>query len=420
MNLDRDLQAREYANRALLALETGLHDEALKLITRSIQINPQNAETRIIQVKIDLALHRPVSALAALDQHDLYAPFRRDLPEVSCLRAEAFLSSKQMFKAQQILERVTADYPEYALGHRLLAQCLLATNQKVAGIKHLSLLVELEPDDAVSVQALASLVQETDPRQSLKLMLSLPQKSLSPDELLYLARLHQKLEQLCEAQIIYSQLIDSEISDPQVFLEAGMLADEMGENQRAVNYLQTVIDMRETTAVKAYCQLALVHMHAGRFSQAGLCWFKASRLDRPQAKPWAGLLVCALASCKPTLVARVSEALDQRCNPITRRNLIAELWAHAACGKIVNEQTQRDQLEPQLVATPLQALLDHAANTLSEHAAQYPTRADTYYHLANCQQAMGESDDAREFVKKAIRINPNYTTAQQLHEKLAA
>ncbi|MBL4700305.1 MAG: tetratricopeptide repeat protein [Phycisphaeraceae bacterium] len=420
MNLDRDLQARDYSNRALLALEAGLLDDAIKLVTRSVQLDPKNCETRITQVKIDLALHRPVGALAALDQHDLHAPHRRDLPDVSCLRAQAFLLSKQTFKAQQVLERVTADYPKHAMGHRLLAQCLLATNQKAAGIRHLTLLVALEPKDVLSVQSLASLVEDTNPRASLNLMLSLPQDSISPDVLLYQARLHYKLEQLCEAQVIYSRLIVSGISDPQIFLEAGQIADEMGENKHAVKYLEKAIEFGGEIVGSAYCQLALVHMHGGRFDQAGFCWWKASRHDRTQANPWAGLLVCALASSKPTLVARVSKTLDQRCNPITRRNLISDFWTHAACGKTVNEQAKRDVAEPQLVATPLQTLLSHAANTLSEHAAKYPTRADTYYHLANCQQAMGQSDEALEFVKQAIRINPNYTTATELKEKLAA
>jgi len=420
MNLDRDLQARDYSNRALLALEAGLFDDAIKLVTRSVQLNPQNSETRITQVKIDLALHRPVSALAALDQHDLCAPHRRDLPEVSCLRAQAFLLSKQNFKAQQVLERITADYPKYAMGHRLLAQCLLATNQKVAGIRHLTFLVALEPEDVVSVQSLASLVEDSDPRESLNLMLSLPQDSISPEVLLYQARLHYKLEQLCDAQVIYSNLIASGISDPQVYLEAGTIADEMGENKQAVKYLETAIEFGGKITGHVYCQLALVHMHGGHFEQAGLCWWKASRQDRTQAKPWAGLLVCALASRKPTLVARVSETLDQRCNPITRRNLISDFWTHAACGKIVNEQAKRDVANPQLVATPLQTILNHAANTLFEHAVKYPTRADTFYHLANCQQAMGQSGKALEFVKQAIRINPNYTTATELEEKLAA
>lgn len=419
MNLDRDLQARDFGNRALLALEVGLLDQANEMITRSIQSNPQCPATRITQARIELALHRGMGALAALDFHDLYAPHQRDLPEVACLRAQAMIFNKKTFKAQQILQQTVKDHPDNAMAHRLLAQVMLATGQKIDAVRHLSQVVALEPADVISTRTLATLVEESNPRQSLKLIMSLPMDAVTPDELLYQARLHHKLEELCEAEAIYAKLIESEISDPCIFIEAGKLADEMGENDRAVARLEKVTTCNEKVAFEAYSELAVVHMHAGRFDQAGICWWKASRLERTQAKSWAGVLVCALASGKASLVGKASDMLDQRCNPIIRRNMVSELWAHAASGKIINQQMGRDTNHLQPVASPLETLLAHASDILAEHAARYPRRADTWYHLANCQTAMSDTDEALASVKNAIQINPNYATARKLETKLA-
>lgn len=420
MNLDRDLQARDYGNRAALALEAGLYEEAFELISRSVHLNPQTPATRLIQARIELAMKRPANAIAALDFHDLFAPHRRDLPEVACLRAQAMFFDKKVFKAQQLLQMTVSAFPEDASTRRLLAQVLLATHQKIDAIRHLSEVVKLDPTDAVSTRTLATLMQETAPRQSLALMQSLPDDAITPEEMLYQARLHHKLEQLYEAEELYAQLIKSEISDPCIFLEAGKLADEMGENERAVSRLEMVTTCNEKVAFEAWCELAVVHMHAGRFDQAGISWWKAARLERTQARPWAGVLVCALASGKSSLVGRASDMLDQRCNPISRRELVAGLWTHAACGKTINEQLRKKQEAVTVVASPLQAMLSHASDILAEHAQRYPRRADTWYHLANCQQAGDEKDDAIESVKQAIQINPQYATAVKLNDMLAA
>jgi tetratricopeptide (TPR) repeat protein len=419
MNLDRDLQARDLGNRAVLALEAGLFEEAFERITRSVHLNPQNAATRLVQAKVELALQRPAGALAALDFHDLYAPHQRDLPQVACVRAQAMVMDKKTFKAQQILQRTVSDYPESAMAHRLLAQVLLATHQRIDAIRHLATVVKLEPNDAVSTRTLATLLEESDPRKSLLLMQSLSDDARTPDEMLYQARLHKKLEQLCEAETIYDALINSEISDPCIFIEAGKLADEMGEYDRAVDRLEKVTTCSEKVAFEALCELGIVHMHAGNFDQAGLCWWKASRLERTQSRPWAGVLVCALASGKPSLVSRASDMLDQRCNPITRRELVASLWMHAATGKTINQQTKAEAVIPQLIASPLETMLNHATSILADHAQKFPRRADTWYHLAHCQKAEGMNIDAMESVKNAIQINPKYASAIKLEEALA-
>lgn len=420
MNLDRELQARDFGNRAMLALEAGLYDDAFEMITRSVHFNPQNPATRLIQARVELVMHRPAGASTALDFHDLYAPHQRDLPKVACLRAQMMMLNKKTFKAQQILQQTVKDYPDHAGAHRLLAQVMLATHQKVDAIRHLSKVVNLEPADVVSTRTLATLLQTSDPRKSLTLMQSLPKDALTPDEMLYQARLHQKLEQLSEAEVLYAKLIESEISDPCIYLEAGKLADEMGENQRAVVRFEMVTTCNEKIAFEAWCELAIVHMHGGRFDQAGICWWKAARLERTQSRPWAGVLVCALASGKTSLVDRASDMLDQRCNPISRRELVAGLWTHAACGKTINQQQLTEQKETQRTASPLEAMLAHATDILTEHTARFPRRADTWYHLANCQQASDQTDEALESVKQAIHINPNYTTAVKLEEMIAA
>lgn len=418
MNLDRNLQARDYDNRAAMALAASLLDNAFELISKSIHLNPQSPQARITQAKIELAMHRPAGAIAAMNHHDMYAPHQRDAVEPLCLRAQAMMAGKNAFKAQQLLGRVTQDYPDNADGHRLMVQCLLSTSQKIEAAKHLTQVVKLDPEDIISTRMLAKLVEDANPRQALQLMESLPQDTLNPDELLYLARLHQKLEQLYEAHAIYAKLVDSELSDPNIYLEAGKLADEMGEYDQAIAHLEQITSDQYKFAFEAYSELAVVHMHAGDFAKAGKCWWKASRLNRPAPNALAGLLVCALAIGKPTLVMRVSDMLDARCNTITRRNLLSDLWTHAACGKTVAKHTAQSVEQEPIIATPLQALLDNATNVLAEHAEKFPSRADTFYHLANCQQAQNQQEQALKTVKNAIRINPNYATAKRLEERL--
>ncbi len=168
----------------------------------------------------------------------------------------------------------------------------------------------------------------------------------------------------------------------------------------------------------ALAGLALSHMHAGRFVEAGRCWWRAVRCCPDNPRAWAGLLVCALACDRTALAARAGHILDLHRSKSERRAAIADLWPHAA-GGIVIRKNAPDRARSAIQAdSPLHDLLVTAIQKLKSHAQSKPERADTHYHLATCCEALEDVDAANRSVRTALQINPTSAAASDLARRL--
>jgi hypothetical protein len=95
------------------------------------------------------------------------------------------------------------------------------------------------------------------------------------------------------------------------------------------------------------------------------------------------------------------------------------LWAHAAGGIVVAQQLAVPQRTAQAPAgTLLGPMVTRAIDTLKAQVIRHPSRADGHYHLAMCQHAAGQLDEAWQSVSRSLEINPRYITAAKLYAQL--
>ena len=98
---------------------------------------------------------------------------------------------------------------------------------------------------------------------------------------------------------------------------------------------------------------------------------------------------------------------------------MADLWRQAAVGQAINLATRKDAADVSAQNdSPLKLMIERAAQTLSTHAQRTPGRADTHFHLAVCQQSLGDESSAKEQAEIATTINPNYAAAIRLAKQL--
>lgn len=161
-------------------------------------------------------------------------------------------------------------------------------------------------------------------------------------------------------------------------------------------------------------QQAIAFLETGRRREAGRAFFRAARLDLTPgaARAWAGLALCAQLEGRDGLTRRADAKLAGLTDRVERRRLIAELYPHS-----VTPPTADGPL-PANGGSPLQAILDLAAEELQKNAQGHPDRADAHYHRAVCSAARGEAADAADQIKSALTINPRYDAASAMAMRL--
>src|SRR5690606_4053571 len=98
---------------------------------------------------------------------------------------------------------------------------------------------------------------------------------------------------LATAEALYAKLLARRPDDPGLWLDAGLLADEMGEAEAAIARLRHAATMNGATRAAAWGALAVALMHAGRTVEAGGAWWRAVRRDAHDTRAWVGLMLCA-------------------------------------------------------------------------------------------------------------------------------
>lgn len=235
-----------------------------------------------------------------------------------------------------------------------------------------------------------------------------------------LAQLLRKVDRLCEAQENYDRLVmDTQAQDATVWLEAGTLADAIGDHAQAIKRLERAVALTRGDEAAALEALALAHMHGGRLEVAGRCWWRLTRLTKSTPRAWAGLLVCALARGRTTLAAKAERAISRDASPSKRCAELAKLWPQAAAATVIARSIGSAASAPTKPLGLLDSLLSKATVTLDRHVTSFPLRADSHYHLARCRHGLGQTRAADQAVKAALAINPGYIAAAKLAGDLA-
>ena len=172
MNVDRLNSARQFLDRATLALDGGQLDLARQQLAFALKLDPSLAEARLIQARLDLHTARPLDALSALDAHDQYHPDHRDDPKVAFLRARALCRSGQDTEALDLLPKLARQYPDDERPHRLLAALRLKLEQVDGAIESLTQILRLKPSDRSVRRTLADLMCPTRPDDAAALLLA--------------------------------------------------------------------------------------------------------------------------------------------------------------------------------------------------------------------------------------------------------
>jgi tetratricopeptide (TPR) repeat protein len=432
MTLSQLEHARAQLDRARAAMAAGLADLAAMHIQASLHRCPDFAPARLAEADLCLMRNDPKGVLAALDCLDLYDPEHRDAPQIQFLRAEALIRAGHDQQAGHLLDQLAEQYPDDVRPHRLHAGLAMKLGQVGDAIVHLRRVQRLAPSDAAARRLLSELLAQRDPQAAIEALDATAFGAAAGEgedaraTLLTLARLYRRAGRERDAQDLYAQLLRENPGDAALWTEAGILADDLGDDRLAVIRLHTAVRSAAAAAnAAALSALARAHQHAGRFRSAARCWFRLARLrERAEIaaksatilEAKAGLLVSALEAGRQRLLRRIQKDLATHSSPQERRRALAIHWSHTALGRVIH--LIRNPVPVAAPLSPLAGLLQNSTKTLQAHAGQFPGRADSQYYLALCQQAAGDSRGARQSVNSALAINPRYAAARRLADRL--
>ena len=417
-DLNHQTRAQHHLDRAVAALEAELPDQALTELEACLKVDPGNLAARLAQARAALAVNRPRQALSALDCADLYHPDRRDTPELNLLRAQTLTRCHLDEMACGPLNQLVEQFPDDLRPRRMLAELHLRRGQLDEAINQLRHVVRLAPSDDGNRRTLAELLQRRDPEAAVDLLFEVDLTESDPVTQLLAARLCQGVDRLRDAHDLYDHLLRTRPDDVTVWLEAGKLADAVGDDALARRRLERAAVLTHGSQAEVRQALALAHMHAGRNAAAGRCWWQLTREMEQPLQAWAGLLVCALACDRPKLALHADQALDGY-PPTERRAALARLWPHAAGGTVISQTLYEAAPQPAEPDSPLEDLLTQAVDTLALHVEAFPARADSHYHLAQCSNALGQTRRADQATQTALKLNPDYRSAHDLASQLA-
>lgn len=419
MNLDRSSQSHQHLDLAQVFLDAQLPDEALEAVRQSQRLDPDHADTRIMEARIQLARHQPRAALAALDVHARLDSSQAHCPDAVMLRAQALAQTHETAHARRMLGQLIEMFPDDVRAYRLLAATQIRQRRIGEAIESFQQVLRLEPSDDAVRRTLAQLQSSQHPQNAVELLQQSTEQRHQPQQQLTAARLYHQVGRLREAEEIYSQLLSERPADRQVWLEAGLLSDAMGASAKAMRRLEHAAQLGQFRNGPALEALSRCYMHRGQITQAGRMWFRLMQLDGADLNAVAGLTVCALAMSRKKLTSRLFKRLGVLGGADERRRELARQWTHLPLGQLA-QQTPRQAT----ITSPLVSLLRQSADTFEAHAQRLPNRADTHYHMARCLAALGDQPAASRAVETAVTLNDHYNDAilfqTQLTESLAA
>jgi len=410
MNADHRERAGRALDRARIALDAHLSQQALVEVREAVTLAPDWPSARILQARILLKQQKPRLALAALDAHDLYAPEQREAYDVGLLRIEALAGAGHEPMALDLARRLLERWPADTGLHRMAAGLAWQLGEYEATAEALEQVRVLDAEDGTAPRMLSQIRETTDPQRGLAYLNGPGPLSSDPSVQLRAARLCRRAGRLRDAEARYARLVRDEPAPSVIWREAGEVADALGEARLAIDRLTRAAG-GEPEQPEALAPLARALMHAGRLQAAVWRWWRRVRHEPTDAEAWAGLIVCAHAVGRGRLADRAWARCRVWADSSARRQALAEAWQRLAA-------TRRGRTAPAPARSPLRELLHHSTQTLSNAGDAYPKRADVHYHHARCLAALHNEQHARRAVDRALAINPAYRDALELQHAL--
>lgn len=417
--------AADRADRARLCHDAGLTTQAAALLREAMSIDPTLLEARLLEARVRLATTRERSRTMAASQ----APLTPKPPRDRDATAELLNRSQRLWEAGQY-ELARAALPDKPAGRfdllRRQAALDLLLGRTQAAEAELRAWLEQQADAQAVRRTLARLTAQSRPREGVELMLG-ARPSAMPAYLRYWAACVLARGRVpADAERLVVDLLEDQPHDAALWVLAGRLAERTGQDAVATHRLETAA--RQGRVAAAARSLMRLHLRAGRFTAAGAWAFRRLRGGRPlrstrqQAEAWTVLAISAAMAGHRRLARRARRAARDCAGRVGWHALRRQMWGHAAAGLVLVATLEQDEQPPQISSrpaqSPLQRLLDFACVRLNAHAALWPNRADVFYHLANCRQALGEVDAAAAANDAALSLNPHYRRAIDLQQRL--
>lgn len=416
MKLHQQAQATASLDLAQTALSADRPFDSLRHATEAVRLDPASVDARLLLAKIQLELQRPTDALTSIDAASHYDGEGERALDMAVLRTLALVADGRDGDALPLLSELTDECPDDAHLHRVAAAACERVGRNDGAVHHMKRVVELEPSDQAAARTLARLLAASDPQASIRFMQQ-NQQNPSPAEDWQATQWMRQAGRHRDAEENYRKLLATSPSDPMLWIEAGEHAQLLGSLDVAIARFTHAIEIRGSHQASARSGLARAFMHAGRFEQASWWWWKTAQCDRANVDAWASLAICALSADRPHLVDLAQRRMDALADEDAAMFSMAEAWLHATTGDVIRSATE--SAKPAMpTASPLTWILQQSADVLAEQAAKKPGWADTLYHSAICEAALGEHEAARDHVQAALDINPNYKAAMTLAARL--
>ena len=416
MKLHQHAHALASLDLANTALSAERPVEAIQHAMEAGRLDPASVPARLLVARIQLELQRPSDAITSLDAASHYDADDQHALDIAVLRAIAIVADGRDQDALPLLSELTDQCPADAHLHRLAAAACQRVGKTEAAIKHLQRVVALEPSDQAAARSLARLLAPHDPQASIDFIQPASRRGSAVDQWQATQWMRQAGRHR-DAEENYRLLLATSPNDPPLWIEAGEHAQNIGSLDVAITRFMHAINTQGSHQASARAGLARAFMHAGRFEQAAWWWWKTTQCDRHDVDAWASLTVCGLCGDRPHLVDLAQKRLHQLADDDAAMFAMAEAWLHATTGDVIRSATEpaRSHLP---TASPLTWILQQSADVLTDQAAKKPGWADTLYHSAICEAALGEHEAARDHVQAALDINPNYKAAMTLAAQL--
>lgn len=418
----------EALDHAQLALAGNLLEAALEHTRAALELDPDHVEARLLEARIRLRRHEPRLALSALDSRDRTA--RSDSPDptkpgpsrpdVTMLRATALAAAGKVDLAATIMESLANEFPDDTGVLRALAGMQIHDGRPRDAAQTLEQVLKIEPTDRAASRLRADLIADRDPAAALEAL-----GQIDGTNRRRAARFARQSQRFAEAESHYAQLLsifDEEgASQWPMRREAADVAEVMGENQKALDRLSRVSGCEGLTdqeVVESLNRSGRLHLNAGRWGESAKAYRQATRRLPVSAEAWAGLVTVAHMAGRKRLMNRADRTLRGLTTREERRNLLARLYPHAI-GAPAPAATGDEKQELKAAAdSPLQRMLADASVVMAKSAEKFPHRADVHFHRAMCNAARGETRSAGDSLEIALQINPRYTAAQTLADRL--
>ena len=416
MKLHQQAQATASLDLAQTALSADRPHDSLLHATEAVRLDPASIDARLLLAKIQLELQRPADALTSLDAASHYDGQGERALDMAVLRTLALTADGRDDDALPLLSELTDQCPDDAHLHRMAAAACERAGRADGAIHHMKRVVELEPGDQAAARTLARLLAASDPQAGIR-FLQQNRPTLSLADQWQATQWMRQAGRHRDAEENYRRLLATSPSDPTLWIEAGQHAERLGSLDVTVDRFMQAIATQGPHQAAARAGLAQAFMHAGRFEQAAWWWWRAAQCDRSNVDAWASLAVCALSADRPHLVNLAQRRMLALTDEDATMFSMAQAWLHATTGDVIRSATQVATTAPP-TASPLTWILQQSADVLAEQAAKNPGWADTLYHSAICEAAMGDHQAAREHVQAALDINPNDRAATTLAARL--